>query len=257
MKKGSMKRLVKYEFINTMANFFTPFFGIVFPTIMGIFLTKAIASSVPDGQKALVVTAVVMMMGLIIPFSIMLVSFPALFAQEIEKGVIKRFELFNFRERELITAKIIVHYSIVTLSGIFYAVVMLLVNDILLPKWSSFLIYLVCFYLLGTLLFIFAYAISMLLKKFGPTYAVTMTVYFALMGLSGMMGAQPDQLPDWGKKVAYSLPMAHISTDFRHYWVKGFSGYNFAPLIQTFIFMAAIVALVYLFSWYQRRRPIN
>ncbi len=64
-----------------------------------------------------------------------------------------------------------------------------------------------------------------------------MTVYFALMGMSGMMGVQPDQLSVWGQKIAYALPMAHINTDFSKHWVTGFSGYNFMPLVQSYIFM--------------------
>ena len=257
MQNRTLKSLLKYEFINTITNFFTPFFGILFPIIMGVLISGSIGKSVPASQREAVVTSIVMMVALIIPFSIMLVSFSAVFAQEIEKRVLLRFELFNFRERDIMLAKIIVHFTLITISGALYAVVMVLVNDILIPKLSSFLIYLICYYLIATLLFVFSYAVSTFMKKFGTTYAITMTVYFGLMGLSGMMGPQPDQLPKLGKKIAYSLPMAHISTDFHVYWTTGFSGYNFAPLIQSFILMAGLVTLVYLLSWYQRRRRIN
>lgn len=257
MGKPTFKALLKYEAINTMSNFFTPFFGIVYPMLMGTLLVGTITRTVPESQQATVGTGIAIVMALVIPMSIMLVSFSALFSQETEQGVMTRMELFNFRERDMLAAKISVHYLIITCSAILYSTVMVLVNNVLIPKLSSFLIFILCFYLLATLLFVFAYSVGALLKKFGTTYAITMTVFFALMGMSGMMGVQPDQLPVWGQKIAYSLPMAHINTDFSKYWVTGFTGYNFMPLIQSFIFMGALVALIYLFSWYKRKRSIG
>lgn len=257
MGKSTFKGLLKYEAINTMTNFFTPFFGIVFPMLMGTLLVATITKTVPDSQQASVGTSVAIVTSLIIPMSIMLVSFPALFSQEAEQGVLARMELFNFRERDILLAKIVIHYLVITCSAILYGAVMVWVNHILLPKLSSFLIFIFCYYLLATLLFVFAYSVGALLKKFGTTYAITMTVYFALMGMSGMMGVQPDQLPVWGQKIAYALPMAHINTDFSKYWVTGFSGYNFMPLVQSFIFMGALVSLCYLLSWYQRKRSLG
>ncbi|MFD2118056.1 ABC transporter permease [Paenibacillus yanchengensis] len=257
MKNKKLAHLLKYEFKNTMANFFTPFFGIVFPILMGSFLTSTISSGVPVAQQAQVETSIALMVALIIPLAIMLISFPALFAQETEQGVITRMELFGFKEKEIIIAKIIVHYTIVTCALILFSTVMISLHNIITPHWSALLIYLVCYYAIATLLFIFSYAVTMLVKKFGITFAIVMTLYFAIMIFSGMMGIQPDELPSWGQKIAYSLPLAHMSSDFHTYWGSGFTGYNFMPIIQSFIFMTAIVAIVYLISWQKRRRRLH
>ena len=257
MSKPTFRALLKYETINTMTNFFTPFFGVVFPMLMGTLLVATITKTVPESQQATVGTGIAIVTSLIIPMSIMLVSFPALFSQEAEQGVMTRMELFNFRERDILVAKIIVHYLIMTCSAVLYGAVMVMVNHVMIPKLSSFIVFLVCYYLIATLLFIFAYSVGALLKKFGTTYAITMTVYFVFMGMSGMMGVQPDQLQIWGQRIAYSLPMAHINSDFSKYWVTGFSGYNFMPLIQSFIFMGALVVLCYMGSWYKRKRTIG
>lgn len=257
MKKQTFKHLLRYEFLNTMANFFTPFFGVVFPMGMGSFLVSTISSSVPAAQQAEVATTVAMMVALIIPLAIMLISFSALFSQEIEQGVTTRMELFGFKERDIIKAKIIVHYSIVTCAFILFSLVMIFAHNIIIPKWSSFLIYIVCYYAIATLLFILSYALTTIIRKFGITFAITMTLYFGLMIFSGMMGIQPNDLPVWGQRIAYSLPLAHISSDFHTYWADGFSGYNFMPLIQSFLFMTAAVAIIYFISWKKRKRQLH
>lgn len=256
MNQRKLSVLLKYEFLNTLGNFFTPFFGIIFPIVMGVLIVNGAVNGVPASQKVETGTAIVLVIALIIPSAMMLISFSAVFSQETEQGVIRRLELFNFSDRNLMLAKVIVHYMLITFSLILYTIVMSQFVELLQPTLSSVFIYLFCFYLLATLLFIFSYAVTTILKKFGTTYSVTMIVYFAYMGLSGMMGPQVDQLPKIGQRIAYSFPMAYISRDFSQYWENGFKGYNFAPLIQSFIFMSALVVLIYLFSRYKNRRRL-
>ncbi len=135
--------------------------------LMGTLLVATITKTVPVSQQASMGTSVAIVTSLIIPMSIMLVSFPALFSQEAEQGVLARMELFNFHERDILLAKIVIHYLVITCSVILYGAVMVWVNHILLPKLSSFLIFTFCYYLLATLLFVFAYSVGALLKNLG------------------------------------------------------------------------------------------
>jgi len=94
----------------------------------------------------------------------------------------------------------------------------------------------------------------MLLRKYGPTYAVTMILYFAFMIVCGMMGVKVNQLPEIVQSVAYTLPMTYISTDFVEFWEKG--NYNFGPLFLSTIFLG-IVSLVILFFRIKRSNKIK
>ena len=81
-----------------------------------------------------------------------------------------------------------------------------------------------------------------------------MSIYFILMMLTGMMGVKTEQLPDVLQKVAGTLPMTYISSDFVDFWQGG--SYNFMPLLQAFLFMGAVTGILLLFSMWKGRRRL-
>lgn len=82
-------------------------------------------------------------------------------------------------------------------------------------------------YALAAIFFVMSHAISTLVKRFGPAYAITMSMYFIFMILCGMMGIQTEMFPKAIKKIADMLPMTYVSRDFSGFWLGG--SYNFAP----------------------------
>jgi ABC-2 type transport system permease protein len=82
-----------------------------------------------------------------------------------------------------------------------------------------------------------------------------MILYFGFMILCGMMGLTVDQLPKALKVIAKAFPMSYISSDYVDFWQKG--SYNFAPLIQSFLFFGAVSFIVLIFSIKKNQRLIK
>jgi len=170
--------LIIYEVRNISGNLFTHFFGIVFPIVMSLVISNVAIEDVPVSMKQQVVTSIVITMSLIIPMAIMFIGYAANYSQEVERNVPTRMYLFGFSEKSVMFAKVIAQLIFLTGAMLIYAVAEVMFLDIQKPDVLSLICLIVCLYLLAVIFFLFAHGISNLFKKFGPTYAVTMTMYF-------------------------------------------------------------------------------
>lgn len=254
-RKRINKKLVLYEIRNVIGNPFIAFFGIFFPGLMLIIITYALKKQVPASALEEANTAVFITVSLIIPLAVILLGHSANYSQELEKEIPLRMKLFGFREGSIMTAKVIAQALVLTLGLIVYTVFSYAILDLQVPAFGAALCLIVCLYLLGALFFIFAHSLSNILKKFGPTYSLTMFLYFGIMFLCGMMGVKTDQLPKVMQKIASFLPMSYISSDFIDFWQSG--SYNFGPLIQAFLFFGAVCGLLTVYANYRNRRVIK
>ncbi|MDY5911587.1 MAG: ABC transporter permease, partial [Inconstantimicrobium porci] len=84
---------------------------------------------------------------------------------------------------------------------------------------------------------------------------VTMLIYFGAMMVSGMFGVKVDKLAKPLRYVAYLLPTTYISQDFIDFWQSG--SYNFAPFVQSVIFVAVVGVLVLSYALYKNSRTAN
>lgn len=250
-KKLSL-RLITYELRNVSGNWYVLFFGIIFPILLSVVLSETLTGQLPSGIKKEVVTTVVLTMSLVIPMSIMLLGYAALYANEVEKGIPMRLRLFGYKEKTVMIAKVIAHLLFMTMAFFIFAVAEPLLLDILMPKAGSLVCLIVCLYLLGIIFLIMAHAIANLCGRFGPTYAITMILYFLIMILSGMMGARTEQLPEVLQKIARIMPMTYISNDFIDFWQGG--SYNFVPMIQSYLFLGAVAGILLMASLHKNRR---
>jgi len=225
-------------------NIFTLVFGVIFPILMSIFLGNIVASKAPEEFRELIMTNVFISNSLMIPLATVFVSYSATFSQELEKRIPLRFRLFGYREKDLIISKIIAYSIFMTMALTVYVIASFLALKIQVPSLSSALILIGSLYLLAIIFFVLAHGISLFFKKFGPTYATTMILYFGIMILSGMFGVQAKDFPEPLMKVAYLLPTTYICGDFIDFWQKG--SYNFMPYIQSLVLLTA-VALIVLF----------
>lgn len=247
--------MVLYELRNINGNFMTHFFGIVFPNMMTLIFAKTIGIQAPEAVKDRVMVSIMLSMSLIIPLSIMLIGYGALYSQEVENGVPLRMRLFGFRERSLLAAKIIAHMILMTAAFVLFAVFQMLTMDIPKPAASSVICLLVSLYLIGMILLVIAHSLADIFRKFGITFGITMTVYFVLMVLTGMMGISTEQLPRALQKVAATLPMTYISNDFADFWTGG--SYNFMPFIQSLLFFGAIAGILLMYAQYRNGRNLR
>lgn len=246
MKKRVSKRLVMYEIRNILGNPFIPFFGMAFPLIMLFVIAKAAAQETPESMISQVNTAVFISISMIIPMAVLLIGYAANYSLELEKGIPMRMKLFGFEENTILAAKIVAQLLVVTVGLVIYTAVSYALLDMDIPKIWPAVCLVLCLYILSLIFIVFSHGVANLMRKFGPTYAVTMGLYFGIMILCGMMGIKTDQLPGILRKIAYMLPMTYIGNDFITFWQGG--SYNFAPLIQAFLLLGAVSGIILLLS---------
>lgn len=236
--------LIKYEFRNIVGNIFIVLFGVIFPIFMSIFLGNIIGGKAAEEVREVITTNIFISNALIVPLATVFIGYAATFSQELEKNIPLRFRLFGYSEISLVVSKIIAYLIFMTVALVIYTIVSFTALKIQIPSFSSALILIVSLYLIAAIFFTIAHGLSLFIKKFGPTYAITMILYFAIMILSGMFGVQAKDFPAPLMKIAYLLPTTYISGEFIDFWQKG--SYNFMPYIQSLVLFTAI-ALIILF----------
>ncbi len=255
MQKQLSRRLIQYELRNIAGNPFVIFFGIVFPILMCALFSVMMKRQVPETIYPEVITSIFITMSMIIPMAILLIGYAANYSQELEKEIPLRMNLFGFREKTVLAARMIAYFIFLTAALLIYMLSAMLIIDIQVPVPSSVAILVAALYLLSAILFILAHGISNVFRKFGPTYAVAMFLYFGFMILSGMMGVTVDQLPKVMKAVARIFPMSYISSDFVGFWQGG--SYNFAPIAQSYLFFGAVSLIILILSVRRKQRVIK
>lgn len=246
MKRKIDISLISYEIRNVLGDFFVPFFGIVFPVLMLILITKAVAADVSAKYVPEANTSVFIMMSMLIPMAVGLLGYASGYSKELEKDIPLRMRLFGIPEKTLFGSKVIAQLIVITAGLILYTAAGYASLDLLVPDVKAAVSLVICLYILGLIFLIFSHSIATLTGKFGPTYAITMTLYFVSMMLSGMMGIKNDQLPGILKSVAALLPMSYISNDFIDFWKEG--SYNYMPLLQAFLFTGAAAGILLIFA---------
>lgn len=246
--------MVLYELRNINGNFMTHFFGIVFPNIMCLLLSKTVGSQVPDNVRQEVLTSITLSMSLVMPMAIMLLGYGALYSREVESGIPLRMRLFGYSEKSEITAKLIAHLIFLTIAFIIFSLVQMIAMDIPKPAFSSLICLILSLYLLGIIFLVIAHSFAQIFKKFSITFGVSMFLYFMIMMITGMMGIETEQLPQTLQKIAGMFPMTYVSNDFASFWQGG--SYNFMPYIQSLLFLGAIAGILLLYSMHKNRRVI-
>lgn len=254
MKNKCSFRMVLYELRNINGNFMTHFFGIVFPNIMCLLLSKTVGSQVPDNVRQEVLTSITLSMSLVMPMAIMLLGYGALYSKEVERGIPLRMRLFGYSEKSEITAKLIAHLIFLTIAFIIFSLVQIIAMDIPKPAFSSLICLILSLYLLGIIFLVIAHSFAQIFKKFSITFGVSMFLYFMIMMITGMMGIETEQLPQTLQKIAGMFPMTYVSNDFSSFWQGG--SYNFMPYIQSLLFLGAIAGILLLYSMHKNRRVI-
>lgn len=256
MKRKQLNwRLIQYELRNVAGNPFVIFFGVIFPIVMCALFSVVFKRQVPEAAYPQAVTSIFITMSMIIPMAVLLIGYAANYSQELEKDIPLRMNLFGFRERTMLAAKMIAYLIFITVAFLLYMVSTMLMIDIQVPAPGSVVSLIAALYALSMILFILAHGIATIFQKFGPTYAVSMFLYFGFMILCGMMGISVDQLPKAMKAIAKVFPMSYISSDFVDFWQGG--SYNFAPMVQSYLFFGAVSVIILILSIRKKQRVIK
>lgn len=236
-------QMVLFEFRNTVGNPYVHIFGVGMPILMLFVISRAVMAEISEGTLlSTIQTSLFLGIGALIPLATILMGYGVSHAQEIEKGIPQRMELFGIGVRVSLCNRIVSEVIFMLLAfGIYFAAAFLFL-DVETPVISGLLLYAVCILVLSVILFCLAHAVSTLLKKFGLVYCVTMLIYFAFMIFGGMMGITYDNMPEGMQQIAKLLPITYINRDFYTVWSG--EDYNYVPMIQSYLLLAAIAGIL-------------
>lgn len=258
-KKGGRvisPQMLLFEFRNTVGNPYVHIFGVGMPILMMMIIIRVITAEVTEPSVLTdMATSVFLGIGVLIPMATVFMGYGVSHAQEMEKGIPQRMELFGIRTSVSLCNRILSEMAFMLLAFCIYFTVGYLFADLKAPRGSGAVLYILCIIVLSMILFCLAHAISTLLRKFSLTYCVTMLLYFAMMILGGMMGISYDNLPSGVQVAARLLPVTYINRDFYTVW----SGekYNFVPMLQSYFFLAALSGILLFLSVKRMSRRLH
>ena len=94
------RNMILFELRNITGNPYVHLFGIAMPILMSYIVIRAACAEAADPETiAVISTSVFLGMGTIIPLAIALMGYAATRAQEMEKGIPERLELFGISSR--------------------------------------------------------------------------------------------------------------------------------------------------------------
>lgn len=249
-------RMIQYELRNVAGNPFVHIFGVGLPILLSLIITKSVSSGISDdAYLGEIITSIFLGIGAVIPLASILMGYSSTCSQDIEKEIPLRMQLFGFSEKYTIINRLIAEFIYMTLAFLIYFAIGCNTLDLVIPAASGVITYFICIYIFAAVLFILAHAIANLMKKFGLTYMITMTIYFGMMILSGMMGITVDNLPKGIQVVSNLLPSTYLNQDFYTVWVG--KAYNFVPMIQSYIFLFSIAGIMVFIMIFKAKRNLH
>lgn len=249
-------QMLLFEFRNTIGNPYVHIFGVGMPVLMMIIITRAVAGEMPEGPMlSTAMTSVFLGIGALIPMATIFMGYGVAHAQELEKGIPQRLELFGIKISVTLCNRILSEIIFMAMAFAVYFAAGYGFVEVEPPTVSGALLYMVCILVLSVILFCLAHAISSLLKKFGATYCVTMILYFLQMILGGMMGISYDNMPSPMQVAAKLLPVTYINRDF--YTVWNGERYNFAPMLQSYLLLGAVAGILMFFALKRMSRKLH
>lgn len=240
--------MILYELRNVTGNPFVHIFGIGMPVFMSVLIIHVAAGQLPDSSMiGEVSTSIFLGIGALIPMASILMGYSVRQAQDLEKGIPQRLQLFGIRNSVTICNRAISEGIFMTIAFIIYFLVGIFFTDLQAPVLSGIIAYIICMLVFSVFCFILAHAIAALAKKFSITYCISMLLYFAFMILGGMMGVTYENMSDVMQAFARLLPVTYINRDFYKIWMG--KNYNFVPMIQSYLFFGAVSGILLFISF--------
>ncbi|QPK94180.1 ABC transporter permease [Actinomyces sp. zg-332] len=219
------------EIKNVLGNFIGLFFSYIFPIMLANIIIFSRKGEIPAQAVPEFKTSVFLLLISVIPISLALVGFPALFSQETDKGVTKRMILFGYTiEKQLINkliANVLVIFSAV---GVYFLCVGW-VNEINKPSAFSIIFLLFGILFISIDFFLITFTLTLWLRKFSRVYGVTMTLYFLVMILTGMFGVSPDKFGKIIETIANCIPITLLTKLTTEHWGESFYSLGNYPYV--------------------------
>lgn len=246
------RRMFIGELKNTLGNIFVPIFSILLPIFMGIVIPIGIKKELPIFIQPEVLTTVVLNISTTSLLCIAFIGYSSIYSQEVEKNIPLRLRLFGISEKKLILTKLVTHYFVLTLSYILYFGIMFKIHDLTFPTLRGGLRFFLISYLIAGIFILIAHSIANISKKFSITYSITMSLYFLIMFLSGLMGPQQKDLPNILRKIGKLVPVSILTENSYTIWTGKVMRYG--SLVQSLILFAAIGLILLFISNYKKNK---
>lgn len=250
------RNMILFELRNITGSPYVHLFGIAMPILMSYIVIRTACAEAADQETIVVIsTSVFLGMGAIIPLAIALMGYAATRAQEMERGIPERLELFGIGSGTTLRSRIAAELIFIFAVFILYFIYGCLFLTLKAPALSGIAIYTACMLALTVIFLCIAHGIATFLKKFGPTYCLVMIFYFVIMLFSGMMGLSFDSMPTGIRAIAKLLPTTYINNDIYTIWTG--ERYRFAGMLQSFLLWAAIAGILFIASGNRRHVAEN
>lgn len=236
------KRHLLYELKTVMVNFYIPFFGMVFPLILAIFICNAIAKDVPVSIVPEVKTKVVLTMLPMIGLSSLFLGEVSIFTMEVEKNITQRLEVFGFSKVKIVLAK---YYSLMIfmlLSTAVYLIGTYIFTKFLIPDIGGFISVNLLMIVMASMLFLIAHSIALIFKRFNVSYGVSMVIYFSIMFFSGMLGLRPEDMPSGLRTISNMIPYSYVDVFYNIWMGKSTHYYGY---LQSLIFLIGVAGVMF------------
>lgn len=247
-----MFKLIQYEIRNILGNFFIPLFGIVLPIFMGVIIPKSVADEVPKLFLQEVINTIILSMSVMIPLCVGLLGHAATYAQEVEKDIPLRMQLFGLNKQKIITSKIIGQFMVMTISFVTFFAAMYFVHGFKLVSWKGAIIYFILMYVIAGGLLMLAHAIADLAGRFNVAYAIVMCLYFFLMFVSGFMGVRYKDMPKPLQMIADQVVLSPFGEHSYEIWQDKLT--NYSSIIQPLIVLLVVGVLLLVAASYKRKK---
>lgn len=235
--------MILYELRNVTGNPFVHIFGIGMPILMVMLITRVVVSEISDAALIkMTSTSIFLGMGTLIPMATILMGYSVMQAQETEKGIPERMQLFGIKNRVTICNRVISELIFMAVAYVIYFVAGIFFIGLETPAFSGVVLYILCILVFSVLCFMLGHAIASLAKKFGITYCVVMLLYFAFMIFGGGMGISYENMSGAMQAVAKLLPVTYFNKDFYLIWTG--ESYNFGPMLQSYLFFGAASGII-------------
>lgn len=253
-RKTITASMIGYELRNVTGNPFVHIFGIGMPVLMSILITRAVLSEITEASMIkLVSTTVFLGIGALIPMATILMGYAVMQAQDLEKGIPERLQLFGIRNSVTICNRVISELIFMAAAFVIYFIVGIVFIDLETPTGLGALSYLVSMTVFSIICFALAHAIATLIKRFSITYCLVMLIYFACMILGGSMGITYENMPGALQAAAKLLPVTYFNRDFYTIWVG--EAYNFVPMLQSYLFFGAVAGILLFIALKKNSHP--
>ena len=168
------KYTIKYEFLNTLYNGYSIFFGTIFPILLIHLISRSVLKNVPENMKSEVITTIFMGMAMLIPLASIFLSHASTYSNELDKRVPERILLFGFSEKDIFLNKLISYSIFLTLCLGIYLLGTIPFFNLKIPTLKAGIIWILGIYVLSGIMMALAHGLATMIRKFGPTYGVSM-----------------------------------------------------------------------------------